>query len=171
MTAAKIKNNLFIIVMGVAGSGKSTIGRMLAAQLGCAFYDGDDFHPPANVAKMSAGIPLNDDDRAGWLAALANVARTGLARGESGVIACSALKQKYRDVLQVDPKRVKFIFLKGSYDFILERMHQRKDHFMKPEMLKSQFATLEEPRDAIIVDIALSPDEIVRRVLAELKKT
>lgn len=93
----------FIIVMGVAGSGKTTIGRELAARLGVPFHDGDDFHPSANVAKMAAGIPLKDEDRAGWLAALASLIRDDLARDQGGVIACSALKKKYRDVLRVDP--------------------------------------------------------------------
>ncbi len=99
---------MFVILMGVSGSGKTTIGRLLAQRLNWPFYEGDDYHPPTNVAKMAAGIPLDDEDRASWLAALADIIRNGLQRGEDGVLACSALKEKYRGVLRVDPARVKF---------------------------------------------------------------
>lgn len=161
---------MFVVLMGVAGSGKTTIGRLLAERLACHFYDGDDFHPPANVAKMAAGTPLNDEDRAGWLAALAEVIRSGLARGESGVVACSALKENYRAVLRVDATQVQFIYLKGSYEVILQRMQSRQ-HFMKPSMLQSQFAALEEPAGVPWIDITLAPDEIVRRILAQIDWT
>ena len=114
----------FIIVMGVAGSGKTTIGRGLAARLGVPFHDGDDFHPPANIAKMAAGVPLQDEDRAGWLVTLAVFIRDGLARGQSGVIACSALKKKYRDILRVDARRGRFVYLQGDHDAIRARMRQ-----------------------------------------------
>lgn len=159
---------MFIILMGVAGSGKTTIGRQLAQRLTCAFYDGDDYHPPANVAKMAAGIPLTDDDRAGWLAALADIIRAGLARGDDGVMACSALKEKYRAVLRVDATRVKFFYLHGSYDLIAQRLAQRSGHYMKPAMLQSQFDALEEPIDVPWLDVTLPPDEIVRRIMDSL---
>jgi gluconokinase len=137
---------MFIVVMGVSGSGKTTIGRMLAQDLGWPSYDGDDFHSPKNVAKMAAGAPLNDEDRAPWLETLAAFIRDKTQAGENGVLACSVLKKSYRDVLRkYDRKHIRFVYLKGSYEVILERMKRRGEHFMKPEMLKSQFATLEEP--------------------------
>lgn len=161
---------MFVIVMGVSGSGKTTIGKAIAEQLGCRFYDGDDFHPTAIVAKMVAGIPLTDEDRAGWLAALAALIQRGLQQGESGVIACSALKEKYRQALCVDAGQVKFVYLKGSYEVILGRMQNRQAHYMKPAMLQSQFETLEEPQGVLTVDITLSPDVIVRNIMEYLKK-
>lgn len=159
---------MFLIVMGVSGSGKSTVGKLLAAKLGYPFYDGDDFHPAANVEKMSRGIPLDDADRAGWLAALADLIRGSLQRGEAGVLACSALKQRYRDQLCLDPAQVKFIYLKGSYELIKARMLSRPGHYMKPGMLDSQFAALEEPADALTVDIGPSPEEVVVEVIGRL---
>lgn len=159
---------MFVIVMGVSGCGKSTIGRLLAERLDCPFYDGDDFHPAANIAKMSQGIPLNDEDRAGWLAALADLIRSSLQKGESGVLACSALKQRYRDKLRVDDKQVKFVYLKGSYELIKTRMLARPGHYMKPGMLDSQFAALEEPVDAVIVEIEQIPDEIVEKIITRI---
>ena len=156
---------MFVIVMGVSGCGKTTVGKLLAKKMGCPFYDGDDFHPAANIAKMSQGIPLNDDDRAGWLAALADLIRATLQKGESGVLACSALKQKYRDKLRVDDQQVKFVYLKGSYDLIKARMEARPGHYMKPGMLDSQFAALEEPADAVTLTIENSPKKIVEQAL------
>jgi len=156
---------MYLIIMGVSGSGKSTIGQMLSAQLGWPFYDGDDYHPPANIAKMSAGIPLTDQDRAQWLETLAGLIRSGTAAGANGIIACSALKQAYRQILSAPaPQQVRFVYLKGSYAVILERM-QRRSHFMKPEMLASQFTTLQEPEDALTFEISLPPAEIVQGVL------
>ena len=156
---------MFVIVMGVSGCGKTTVGKLLAKKMGCPFYDGDDFHPAANIAKMSQGIPLNDDDRAGWLSALADLIRATLQKGESGVLACSALKQKYRDKLRVDDQQVKFVYLKGSYDLIKARMEARPGHYMKPGMLDSQFAALEEPADAVTLTIENSPKKIVEQAL------
>lgn len=156
---------MFFIVLGVSGSGKSTVGRMLADRLGCPFYDGDDFHPPENRDKMSRGIPLTDEDRAGWLQALADLIRRRLQADESGVLACSALKEKYRQVLRVDPARVRFVYLRGDYALILARMHTRRGHYMQPGMLKSQFEALEEPTDALVEDIRQSPAEIVADIL------
>ena len=158
---------MIIVVMGVSGCGKSTIGQQLADRLGWPFYDGDEFHPPANIDKMSRGIPLNDEDRSGWLVAIADRMLTLMAAGESGVFACSALKQKYRDQLQVSDQ-VKFVYLRGDYDLIWSRMQQRPGHYMKPNMLASQFETLEEPHDALALDIGQSPDHMVERIIQTL---
>ena len=153
--------------MGVSGSGKSTIGRLLAERLGWPFYDGDDYHPTANVAKMAAGIPLDDDDRAEWLAVLRSLIAAGLDAGRSGVLACSALKKQYRDVLQID-ERVRFVYLKGEFDAIRARLEQRAGHFMKAELLQSQFAALEEPEAAIRVNISLDPPDVVDQIVEQL---
>ena len=160
---------MFVIIMGVSGSGKTTLGKAITGQLGCPFYDGDDFHPPANLAKMAAGIPLTDKDRASWLAALAARIQGGLGQGESGVIACSALKEKYRQALLVDAGQVKFVYLKGSYEVILARMQGRPAHYMKPAMLKSQFETLEEPKEVLTVDITLTPEVLVRTIMGYIR--
>ena len=159
---------MFVIVMGVSGSGKTTIGRSLAKRLGCPFYDGDDFHPPANVAKMASGIPLNDEDRAVWLTVLADIIRSGLVSGARGVIACSALKERYRNLLRLDHSNVKFVYLKGSYELILSRMQARAGHYMKPTMLQSQFATLEEPDNVLTIDISHSPEDILNTIMTHL---
>jgi gluconokinase len=159
---------MFVIVMGVSGSGKNTVGERLAERLGCPFYDADHFHAPGMVAKMAAGIPLTDEDRAPWLGALAALIRERLAEGECGVIACSALKQRYRDVLCVDKERVRFVYLKGAFDLIWERMLLRQGHYMKAPMLQSQFAALEEPADAVTLDIAQTPQQLVEAALAQL---
>jgi gluconokinase len=161
---------VFIIIMGVSGSGKTTIGQALAARLGCPFYDSDDFHPPANVAKMAAGIPLTDADRAGWLAALAAVIRRSLQKGEPGVMACSALKEKYRAKLCVDPDQVRFVYLKGSFNVILKRIQRRSGHYMQPALLESQFETLEEPQGAVVEEITLPLDGIVQDIIEQLRK-
>jgi gluconokinase len=160
---------MFIIVMGVSGSGKTTVAHMLAQRLGWHFYEGDTFHPPANIAKMSAGVPLNDEDRLGWLDALATLIENETRASENGVIACSALKKAYRDVLRRhDREQIKFVYLRGSYDVIVERMKSRGKHFMKPEMLQSQFAILEEPQGILTVDVTLSPNEIVQNIIEHL---
>lgn len=159
---------MFLIVMGVSGCGKSTIASMLAEKLGWKYFDGDSFHSPANIAKMSQGIPLNDNDRSDWLAAMTEVIRICIQNDESGTLSCSALKQQYRNQLCVDDSQVKFIYLKGSYEVIKTRMESRPGHYMKPGMLASQFADLQEPSDAIIVDIEKSPIEIVDEVLHRL---
>lgn len=147
------------IVMGVSGSGKSTIGKMLAEQIDVPFFDADDFHPPANIAKMSSGIPLNDEDRLPWLKALN---RLLLDQNDGAVLACSALKKSYRKVLRQHlTTSPRFIFLAVSRDFLLQRMTQRTDHFMPKALLDSQLATLEKPVDALQVDGHLSPDQII----------
>ncbi len=159
----------FFVMMGVSGCGKTTIGQALAAHLNCPFYDGDDFHSPENVAKMARGVPLNDADRAPWLESLADLIRKHLARGETAVLASSALKKRYRDQLRVDD-RVQFIFLDGDFDLIWGRMQARKDHYMKAAMLQSQFDALERPgeNEAMRIDIDQSIDEILKQVIEAL---
>ncbi len=156
---------MFFIFMGVSGCGKTTLGRMTAEALGVPFYEGDDYHPQENVDKMSRGIPLNDEDRDGWLEALSQIIRDGLAKGESGVMTCSALKEKYRRRLQVDRDQVRFIYLKGSYELIRDRMAAREGHYMPADLLQSQFDTLEEPQDAFTVDIEQSPEAALEEIL------
>jgi gluconokinase len=155
-----------VIVMGVSGSGKSFLGSRLAAALGWRFLEGDDFHPPANIAKMSAGIPLDDADRAPFLAAIRAEIEASLSRGEGTVIACSALKESYRRTLVVDPSRVKIVHLSGSPALIGERLARREGHFMKASMLPSQLAALEAPRDALVLDAASDPAAMIARVRA-----
>ncbi len=154
---------MVIILMGVTGSGKTTIGRGLARELGWPFYDADDFHPAANVEKMSRGVPLDDSDRAPWLAALRELVRGRVESGESAVLACSALKESYRDCLLID-EGVRLVYLKGDDELIRERLRGREGHFMKAAMLDSQFAALEEPDGALRVDVSAPPAEIVRAV-------
>jgi gluconokinase len=159
---------MVIVLMGVAGSGKTTVGMELAAQLGWSFRDADEFHPPANVEKMSRSIPLTDRDRAPWLAAIRAHIDDCVARGESAVLTCSALKARYRAVLLGDPARVKLVHLAGRRDLIVARMRARQGHFFKEELLASQFADLEPPADALVVDIAPPPAEIVAQIRAAL---
>jgi gluconokinase len=161
-----------IVVMGVSGSGKTTIGRALAGRLGFAFRDGDEFHPPSNVAKMRAGIPLDDNDRAPWLVAIATWIDELRDAGRHGVVACSALKRAYRDVLIGSRADVRLVFLKGSHELIARRMEARRDHFMPASLLVSQFAALEEPADdegAIVAPIEEGPVEIVEGIVASLR--
>jgi carbohydrate kinase (thermoresistant glucokinase family) len=166
--AWELRDPMVVLLMGVAGSGKTTIGLKLASLLGWSFRDADDFHPPQNVAKMSSGVPLTDEDRAPWLAAIRAHIDTALARGESAVVTCSALKEKYRAAAIPDPNRVKLVHLTGEFDLILDRMNARKDHFMKPEMLQSQFAALEPPAHALTIDVAKTPDQIVAELRQKL---
>lgn len=158
---------MIVIVMGVSGAGKTTVGELLADRMGCGFSDADDFHPPANVEKMRAGIALTDDDRWPWLKALRQAIEDWQAAGESRVIACSALKDAYRDVLSPRDDVV-FVYLKGDTEMIASRLKARKGHYMNPNLLTSQFAALEEPADAVVVDIAPPPaavaDEIMNRL-------
>lgn len=153
------------IVMGVSGSGKSSVGKALAEALGWDFFDADDFHPPANIAKMASGIPLNDDDRAPWLAALHDQLAQTLKSGRHPVLACSALKERYRRQLLEGNVGLRVVYLKGSYDLIWSRMSARAGHYMKPEMLQSQFNALEEPADALVVDIAPPAEDIVDSII------
>ena len=155
---------MVVVLMGVAGSGKTTIGRELAGDLGWSFADADDFHPPANVAKMSAGIPLDDVDRAPWLAAIRRFIDERIARKENAVVTCSALREKNRAVLLGDGAHVKLVYLRGTRELLWSRISGRQGHFMKPAMLDSQLATLEEPARALTIDIAQSPAQIVAAI-------
>ncbi|AOZ49503.1 gluconokinase [Chromobacterium vaccinii] len=160
-----------IVVMGVAGCGKSSVGRLLAEAIGASFIEGDSFHPPENIARMRAGIPLDDDDRASWLANLAGKLRQGRESGEPMVLACSALKRRYRDVLRGGDPGLRFVHLFGDKALIAERMRERSGHFMPESLLDSQFRDLEAPgadEAAIPCDVALPPDALLRRILAEL---
>ena len=158
---------MIVLLMGVAGSGKTTVGKLLAQHLGYEFFDGDDFHSPTNVSKMSQGIPLTDADRAPWLESMASSIRDWLAQEKDVVLAASALKQSYREQLLVD-SNVKLVYLRGTYDLILSRMQVRGDHYMKPAMLRSQFEALEEPENAISVDIDKAPAEIAQEIAHRL---
>jgi len=158
---------MIIIVMGVSGSGKTTIGQLLAGRLGCGFSDADDFHPAVNVEKMRAGVPLTDADRAPWLAALRRAIDDWQAAGGSHVVACSALREAYRGVLS-PMGDVVFVHLKGSPEVIAARLAARRGHYMNPNLLTSQFATLEEPTGAIVVDIAEPPAALVEAIAKKL---
>jgi gluconokinase len=161
---------MIIILMGVSGSGKTTVGRLLARDLGWPFYDGDDFHPQANIDKMRQGIPLTDADRDSWLTALRRQIDNLIGNHQSAVLACSALKQAYRDRLRGDWPEVRFIYLKGDYALIRRRLRKRRGHFMKADLLTSQFATLEEPQGVPTVDIAQTPEAIVECIKQALGK-
>ena len=150
-----------IIVMGVSGCGKTTVGRALAEKLNATFLDADDFHHEANVARMRAGTPLNDDDRAPWLATLNHELQTRSERNEQVVLACSALKISYRIAISTQLSQVHWIFLDGSFELIAARLRERPNHYMPESLLRSQFDALERPADAIIVSIELSRDEQV----------
>jgi len=157
-----------VIVMGVSGSGKSTTGRALAAALGWPFFDADDFHPPENVAKMSAGQPLTDADRRPWLEALRKLIATHSAENQPLVLACSALKKTYRDQLRRGNAGVCFVYLRGEYDLIAGRMQERTGHYMPAGLLDSQFAALEEPTHALVVDVDRPVKELVRQIMYSL---
>jgi gluconokinase len=161
------------VAMGVSGSGKTTIADGVAQRMGWRLVEGDKFHPPANVEKMSHGIPLTDDDRWPWLRAIATEIDAMRARGESAVVACSALKRAYRDILIGDRKDVLLVYLRGDHALIAARMAARKGHFMPPALLDSQFATLEEPgpdENPIVVSVAPPPDAIIDEVLRKLQE-
>jgi gluconokinase len=159
----------FVIVMGVAGSGKTTVGESLAKYLGWEFYDADGFHPAENIAKMANGIPLDDADRAPWLASLHELISTSLKTNRPGVLACSALKEHYRHQLLEGNEGVQLVYLKGSYDLIWSRLSKRKDHYMKPQMLQSQFEALEEPTNALTLDASKALEDIVQEILRYIK--
>ena len=163
-----------LVVMGVSGSGKSTVAALVAERLGWIFVDGDSFHTPEHVAKMHAGLALDDEDRAPWLASIAVWIRHRLERGESGVIVCSALRRAYRDVLAGGSRQVRIVYLEGSRDLIAGRLAQRRGHFMAPALLDSQFAILEPPGEdehPVVVGIADDPERIAERVVARVRAT
>jgi len=157
-----------IVLMGVAGAGKTTIGHLLAAQLHWVFADADDYHSPANIAKMRAGIPLTDEEREPWLETLRMLITGWIVSGQNAVLACSALKHSYRERLRVATE-TQFVYLKVSPEILRERLRARHGHYMTEKMLASQLATLEEPQHAIVVDGDGTPDEIVSEILASLK--
>ena len=161
---------MIIVVMGVTGSGKTTIGSLLGGRLGWEFADADDFHSPANKEKMRRGIPLTDADRLPWLGAMHNQIEKWVALKQNVVLACSALKQGYRQLLWNGPE-VQFVYLKGSYELIAERLRARKGHFADEHILAGQFRDLEEPSDAVAVDIDASPEEIVDEICRRLRIT
>lgn len=161
------------VIMGVSGSGKSTVGKAIADHFKASFIDGDDLHPRANIIKMKSGIPLDDEDRKPWLERINDVFFSFENRHQSGVVVCSALKKKYRDMLREGNEGLIFVHLYGSKDLIRERMSRRQGHFMKEEMLNSQFAALEFPdseADVINVDISGSPEEIVKKAVSQIEK-
>ncbi len=161
-----------IIVMGVSGCGKTTIGKIIADVKRFVFVDGDDLHPQTNIKKMQSGIPLNDEDRSSWLKQIIQTACTVAADGNSCVIACSALKRKYRDVLRAGIQNISFVFLKASYEKVYQQMVTRKSHFMPMDLLKSQFDTLEEPaadeKDVITIAVSGGLKETAAATLQEL---
>lgn len=160
------------VVMGVSGSGKTTLGEALAKRLGWDFQEGDDLHPPANIAKMRAGIPLTDADRAPWLAKVEAWVADELRQGRSGVIACSALKRAYRDEIVAGRANVRLVFLKGDHDLIAGRLAQRHGHFMPPSLLDSQFEALEAPapsEHAIEIDVSQPLESNVAKAAADLR--
>ncbi len=171
--AHRLDGPVIAIVMGVSGSGKTTVAALLAAALGCQFQEGDDLHPAANVEKMHGGIPLTDADRLPWLQKIAEEIDGWRARGESGVLTCSALKRSYRDIVIGDRKDVSLVYLKGSYDLIHRRMATRHGHFMPVALLDSQFEALEEPapdEQAIVVNIGHRPAEVAAEIVRQLEE-
>ena len=159
---------MIVVVAGVAGSGKTTIGELLAGRLGCEFADGDSFHPPANVAKMQAGLPLTDDDRWPWLRAIVTWMDQEAAAGRSAVVACSALKRRYRDLLLSGSARPRMIFLVVPHDADAARLTGRQGHFFPAQLLDSQFADLEAPgpaEDPLVVSIDAAPEQVVQEII------
>lgn len=159
--------NLFVI-MGVSSTGKSTIGKLLSKKLNLPFFDGDDFHPEANITKMASGKPLNDEDRHEWLVTLNDLLKS--KRDTGAIVACSALKSSYRTLLKKGiEEQLCFVYLKGSFQEVKSRMTERKGHFMPLALLQSQFDALEEPNDAIVVSIMETPDRVVQNIVEQLQ--
>ena len=170
--AHAVTKPIIVVVMGVSGSGKSTVAALLAAALGCQFQEGDDLHPPENVEKMRTGIPLTDVDRMPWLRKIAAEIDGWRARGECGVLTCSALRRSYRDIIIGDRRDVVLVYLKGSRELIHQRIGARHGHFMPAALLDSQFATLEEPtadEHPITVDVGSQPADIAHEIVCQLK--
>ncbi len=160
---------MVLILMGPMGSGKTAVGKMLAKKLGWPFYDGDNFHPEENVEKMRAGIALTDEDRRLWLEKLRDNIERWLKERQNTILACSALKQSYRDILGVDQKAVRTIYLKGSYQLLRKRIEDRQHPYMNKDLLRSQLDTLEEPEEGLRVDISATPEMIVSTIIQNLK--
>jgi gluconokinase len=162
---------VIVIVFGVSGAGKTTIGQLLAAELGWKFYEADDFHSPANIDKMRAGMPLTDDDRWPWLESLRSLIERCLAANENAVLACSALKKTYRQHLRVS-EQVKFVYLRGGHKQVARQIRRRHGHFMNPKLLQDQFATLEEPdpsEESIVTELGGTPQELVDEIKNALR--
>ena len=166
--ASRLKPCTIVLLMGVAGSGKTTIGRKLAVELHWPYYEADDFHSVANKAKMGRGMPLGDTDRAPWLAAIRHAMDECAAQGRSAVYSCSALKEKYRQVLAIGLPGLRLFYLSGDRDLLLQRIAGRTGHYMKPGMLDSQLAALEAPADALMLDIRHPPETLVAEIRKEL---
>jgi carbohydrate kinase (thermoresistant glucokinase family) len=171
VTHGGANRNTAIVVMGVSGAGKTTIGTLLAARLGRVFLEGDSFHPAANVTKMRSGVPLDDTDRMPWLEAIAAAIDSARREGKAVVVTCSALKRSYRAVLAGGHDDVLFVYLRGEKSLVAERLAGRAGHFMPPALLDSQFAALQEPQPgeaSHVIDIADTPDKIVDAIVARL---
>ena len=161
---------MIVIIFGVSGAGKTTVGKLLARELGWRFIEADDFHPAANIEKMRSGHPLTDKDRWPWLEDLRQQIERSLSAGENAVLACSALKRAYRDRLRVSDE-VKFVFLRGDYAVVEKQLHSRHGHFMNANLLQSQFDDLEEPQpdeNVLTIELGRTPEEIVERIKAKL---
>ncbi len=162
---------MVVIIFGVSGAGKTTIGKLLAEELGWRFYEADDFHSQANIDKLRRGVPLTDEDRWPWLESLRELIKRSLAAGEDAVLACSALKEAYRRYLRVNAE-VELVFLRGNYELIANQLRQRRGHFMNPASLKSQFADLEEPQRAeraVVIELGRTPGELVQEIKSKLR--
>jgi len=160
---------MIIIIMGVSGVGKTTVGELLARKTGWALYDADDYHSSANIEKMRSGIRLTDDDRRPWLDRINALLREAERKGESAILACSALKQRYRDRLASGLSDARWVHLSGSFELIKARLDQRKGHYMTAQLLESQFAALEPPIDALILDVALDPATLAETIAQRLQ--
>jgi gluconokinase len=161
---------VIVIIFGVSGAGKTTVGKLLARKVRWHFLEADDFHPAANIEKMRCGHPLTDEDRWPWLERLREEIKRSLAAGENAVLACSALKRKYRDCLRVN-SQVKFVFLRGDYELVANQVRHRRGHFMNPDLLRSQFADLEEPepdQDVLTIELGRTPEELVEEIKTKL---
>jgi gluconokinase len=159
---------MIVVLMGVTGSGKTTVGKVLAKELGWKFLDADDYHPPANIEKMRQGVPLTDEDRKPWLQTLARLIQDARDRGENIVLGCSALKHAYQEYLRHDLDVVHYVCLCGPEEVIQKRLDVRKGHFMNPDLLDSQLEILEPPEDAIRVDVSGTPEEIAGEIRRRL---